>query len=139
VIRRPIKLKTMGDFNRSNTYYDAASQEFVTVTTDKLKIWLEDCQVEFLKDKCNFFNSISNFIAVLGIFITLVTTLYVTNFNSELWKAIYIVLAGVILLILLAIGSKCIIARRNRSNGRFSECIIKKIKENSIVSQGEDG
>jgi hypothetical protein len=122
---------------RSNTHYDAASQEIVTVSTDKLKIWLQDCQGEILKDKCEFLNSASNFVAVLGILITLVTTLYVTSFDSELWKAIYIVVSAVIFLILLVMGFYCV--RRKRNHGTFSDCVIKKIKDNSIISQGEDG
>lgn len=124
---------------RCDTYYDAASQEIVKVSTDKLKIWLEDCQVELLKKRCKFFNSFSNLVAILGIFITLITTLSVTNFISELWKAIYIVTSAAVLFIIVVMGISCIRAYRKRNPDKLSDCIIKKIKENSIISQGEDG
>jgi hypothetical protein len=138
--RRPIKL-TLLKINESlacRTLYDAASPEIVKVTTDKLKIWLEECHNSILKQKCNFFNSTSNFIAVLGLLITLITTLAVTNFDSELWKAIYIVSATVISIFLLYLGYNCIKASKNRNPEKISDCIIKKIKEDSKIYVGED-
>lgn len=120
------------------TYYDAASPEVLKVTTDKLNIWLDDCQTKLLKQKCNFFESISNFITVLGILITLITTLIVTQFTSELWKAIYIVTSFAIFIILLYMGYSCVNARKNRNPKKISDCIMEKIKKDSIIYSGND-
>jgi len=122
-----------------NKHYDAASQETVTVTTDRLRIWLDDCQGELLKEKCAFFNSISNFIAVLGILITLIATLIVTEFPSALWEAIYIVMTVIAFLALLYIGYNCLISHRRKRSETVSDCIIRKIRENSKISVSNDG
>jgi hypothetical protein len=92
---------TQADSLACKKFYDAASPEVLKITTDKLNIWLEDCQNNILKQKCNYFESVSNFITILGLFITLITTLKVTQFTSELWKAIYIVVSFIIFIILL--------------------------------------
>jgi beta-lactamase regulating signal transducer with metallopeptidase domain len=122
-----------------DVFYDAVTPEVLRVTTDKLKIWLDDCQTSILKRKCNYFNSISNFISVIGIFITLVTTLKVTNFTSELWKAIYIVATFIVILILLYMLYKCWSDHHNRNTDSLSVCVMKKIKEESrVIYSGPD-
>lgn len=118
--------------------YDAASPEVLKVTTDKLNIWLEDCQNNFLKQKCNYFESISNFVTILGLFITLITTLMVTQFSSEFWKAIYIVTSFIIFLVLLYFAYVFKKTYKDRNPEKISDCIMKKIKENSIIYSGDD-
>jgi hypothetical protein len=125
---------------RRHTYYDAASEEYVRTTTDKLTIWLDDCQGEVLKDKCNFYNSASNFISVMRILITLVVTLNVTTFKSELWQSIYLIAAIIISVIWIILGICCLSAYRKKNKiNKVSDCVLKKIKDNSIISHSGDG
>jgi len=112
--------------------YDAASQEIARVSLDKIKIWTEECQSELLKEKCNFFNSGSNCIAIFGIFITLIITLLVTTFNSDLIKGIYVAVSAFVFFFLCGMSISCYRSYRKRNSEKFSDCIIRKIKENSI-------
>lgn len=120
-----------------DTYYDAVTQEYVNTTADKLKIWLDECQKDVLKDKCNAFTSTSNFIAVFGILLTLITTLSVTDFPNALWELAYIYVAIIIFFILVCIVCKYVSARRKKPM-KLSECVLQKIKDSSIVTTGED-
>lgn len=125
---------------RRNTYFDAASEEFVNITTDRLTIWLDDCQNVILRDKCNFYNSASNFISVTGILITLLITLNVTTFASAVWQSIYIIATIIITVIWFILVFCCLreYMKKNKVN-KISDCVLKKIKDNSIISHSGDG
>ena len=118
--------KKNGDINVSNVpvegMYENISQVFITITEDKLKIILNEYKDTQIDSK--------SWVAPLGIFIALATTLTTSTSNDfllpkEYWGSVYV--GGALIAFFFLIRS-CIKACQARRNQMSIEDILKQIK-----------